>query len=89
MFVENSRKDFKTGNVVHLNSVELYFSVTYHSGYVSHWSDLTLNIYDWPVVIESVYEGDTYIRVGYVLKLEDFGTDTYHEVEIPLDRLNA
>ena len=89
LFVENSRKDFKTGNVVHLNSVELYFSVTYHSGYVSHWSDLTLNIYDWPVVIESVYEGDTYIRVGYVLKLEDFGTDTYHEVEIPLDRLNA
>ena len=89
LFVENSRKDFKTGNVVHLNSVELYFSVTYHSGYVSHWSDLTLNIYDWPVVIESVYEGDTYIRVGYVLKLEDFGTDTYHEVEIPLDCLNA
>lgn len=89
LFVENSRKDFKTGNVVHLNSVELYFSVTYHSGHVSHWSDLTLNIYDYPVVIKSVYEGDGYIIVGYVLKLEDFGIDTYHEVEIPLDKLDA
>lgn len=88
LFVENSLEDFKTGNVVHLNSVKLYFSyVTYDSGYVSYWSDLTLNIYDFPVRIESVYEGDGYIRVGYYLDLEVLGTP--HEVEIPLDQLDA
>lgn len=86
-FVENSRKDFKTGNVVHLNSAELYFSVTYDSGYVSHWSVLTLNIYNCPVTIESVDEGYTSITVRYYFEFDSIRRG--YEVEIPLDKLDA
>lgn len=88
LFVENSLEDFKTGNVVHLNSVELYFSVTYDSGDVSYWGDLILNINNYPVRIDDIYKSETYIRVGYFIEFDGRG-NTYHQVEIPLNQLDA
>lgn len=87
-FVESSFEDFKTGNVVHLNNVKLYFMyVNYYGDSFYYSSDLTLNIYECPVVIESVYEGDGYIKVSYVLEFD--GKSRGYEVEIPLDQLDA
>ena len=79
LFVENSLEDFKTGNVVHLNYVKLYFP---------NMPDLTLNIYNYPVRIDDVYKSETHIRVRYSIEFEGI-ENTYHEVEIPLDQLDA
>ena len=89
LFVENSLEDFEAGKVVHLNSVELYFSnVIYDSEHSYYWSNLTLNIYNCPVRIDDIYKSETYIRVGYFIEF-DGGENTYHQVEIPLDQLDA
>ena len=63
--------------------------VAYYGDSFYYSSDLPLTIYNYPVRIDDIYKSETYIRVGYVLEFEDFGTGTYYEVEIPLDQLDA
>ena len=88
LFVENSLEDFEAGKVVHLNSIELYFSnVIYDSENSSYWSDLTLTIYNYPVRIDDIHKSETHIRVRYSIEFD--GISRGYEVEIPLDQLDA
>ena len=89
LFVENSLEDFKIGNVVHLNNVKLYFMyVDYYGDSFYYSSDLSLTIYNYPVRIDDIYKSETYIRVDYFIEFDGRG-NTYHQVEIPLDQLDA
>lgn len=89
LFVENSFEDFEKGNVVHLNYVEFYFlHVTYWGDSFYYSSDLSLTIYNYPVRIDDIYKSETYIIVGYFIEFDGI-ENTYHEVKIPLDQLDA
>lgn len=82
-FVESSFEDFKTGNVVHLNYVELYFMyVDYYGDSFYYSSDLPLTIYNYPVRIDDIDKSETHIIVGYSIEFD--GISRGYQVEIPL-----